>query len=349
MAPELIQEMGYDMKADIWSLGITAIEMAEGRPPHAEIHPMRAIFMIPTKPPPTLKVPEEWSPLFRDFIGKCLVKNPEERTAADRLLQHDFIRTARGPRVIREMIANAQDIAAQYLLLEAHYANAAHAIDYTAGTMVSTSAANGVVDGQRRRDGTAAPQPQGHGGHGTAAGLMNFDDGTLVHYGDRGGAAADETVDFSSSGGHQFRSPQNAAADNTLPPPPPIYHQGQRPAADNQQMEQLASGVQGMRLPDGGGGTSGGHGPESASSTWDGGNSSGSREGVVDSAFQRAMNGQGDYNFLRNLPTDELLRRKERLEKEMEAELHELQARFRAKRKAILDAIALKKNGTVQF
>jgi serine/threonine protein kinase len=43
--------------------------------------------MIPTKPPPTLKVPEEWSPLFRDFIGKCLVKNPEERTAADRLLQ----------------------------------------------------------------------------------------------------------------------------------------------------------------------------------------------------------------------------------------------------------------------
>ena len=52
---------------------------------------------------------------------------------------------------------------------------------------------------------------------------------------------------------------------------------------------------------------------------------------------------------LRNLPTDELLRRKERLEKEMEAELHELQARFRAKRKAILDAIALKKNGTVQF
>ncbi|CAK5090002.1 unnamed protein product [Meloidogyne enterolobii] len=69
----------------------------------------------------------------------------------------------------------------------------------------------------------------------------------------------------------------------------------------------------------------------------------------VSNAFKRAMNGQGDYTFLQELSTDELLLRKERLEKEMESELHELQARYHAKRKAILDAIALKKNGTVQF
>lgn len=91
MAPEVIQEIGYDCVADIWSLGITALEMAEGKPPYGDIHPMRAIFMIPTKPPPSFREPDQWSPEFIDFVSGCLVKNPEERATATELLNHEFI------------------------------------------------------------------------------------------------------------------------------------------------------------------------------------------------------------------------------------------------------------------
>lgn len=100
MAPEVIQEIGYDCVADIWSLGITALEMAEGKPPYGDIHPMRAIFMIPTKPPPSLRELNKWSPEFIDFVNRCLVKNPEERASASDMLNHDFISTLKLRRLI---------------------------------------------------------------------------------------------------------------------------------------------------------------------------------------------------------------------------------------------------------
>ncbi|XP_041467896.1 serine/threonine-protein kinase 3-like isoform X1 [Lytechinus variegatus] len=110
MAPEVIQEIGYDCKADIWSLGITALEMAEGKPPYAEIHPMRAIFMIPTKPPPTFRDPEKWSQDFIDFTSKCLIKNPEDRATATDLLQHPFVRNAKPVSILNTMINEANHI-----------------------------------------------------------------------------------------------------------------------------------------------------------------------------------------------------------------------------------------------
>jgi len=113
MAPEVIQEIGYDCKADIWSLGITALEMAEGKPPHADIHPMRAIFMIPTKPPPTFRKPEKWSDDFIDFVTKCLVKIPEDRASATQLLQHPFIKTAKPVSILSTMLQDAARIREQ--------------------------------------------------------------------------------------------------------------------------------------------------------------------------------------------------------------------------------------------
>lgn len=110
MAPEVIQEIGYDCVADIWSLGITALEMAEGKPPYGDIHPMRAIFMIPTKPPPSFRKPDQWSTEFIEFVSLCLVKNPEDRATATNLLQHEFIGNAKQPSILSQMIAEAHEL-----------------------------------------------------------------------------------------------------------------------------------------------------------------------------------------------------------------------------------------------
>jgi serine/threonine protein kinase len=108
MAPEVIQEVGYDVKADIWSLGITCIEMAESKPPYSNIHPMRAIFMIPSRPPPKLTEADKWSADFNDFVFKCLTKNPDQRPGAKELLEHPFIAKAKS-RTILQPLLDQQD------------------------------------------------------------------------------------------------------------------------------------------------------------------------------------------------------------------------------------------------
>mmetsp|Transcript_14879 Transcript_14879/g.41427 ORF Transcript_14879/g.41427 Transcript_14879/m.41427 type:complete len:526 (+) Transcript_14879:177-1754(+) len=92
MAPEVIRESHYDGRADVWSLGITCIEMAEGAPPHANLHPLRAIFVIPTKPAPTLADPDNWSPEMLDFVRACCRKDASQRRDSASLSTLPFIR-----------------------------------------------------------------------------------------------------------------------------------------------------------------------------------------------------------------------------------------------------------------
>ncbi|XP_051738593.1 TRAF2 and NCK interacting kinase b isoform X7 [Ctenopharyngodon idella] len=105
MAPEVIAcdenpDATYDFKSDLWSLGITAIEMAEGAPPLCDMHPMRALFLIPRNPAPRLKS-KKWSKKFQSFIESCLVKNHNQRPSTEQLIKHPFIKDLPNERQVR--------------------------------------------------------------------------------------------------------------------------------------------------------------------------------------------------------------------------------------------------------
>lgn len=113
MAPEVIAcdenpDATYDNRSDLWSLGITAIEMAEAQPPLCDMHPMRALFLIPRNPPPRLKS-KRWNSKFKNFIETVLVKDYHQRPYTDQLLKHPFVRDQPTERQVRIQLKDHLD------------------------------------------------------------------------------------------------------------------------------------------------------------------------------------------------------------------------------------------------
>ncbi|XP_077093167.1 STE20-like serine/threonine-protein kinase isoform X3 [Siphateles boraxobius] len=113
MAPEVVmcetsKDRPYDYKADIWSLGVTLIELAQIEPPNHEMNPMRVLLKIAKSEPPTLAAPSRWSPEFSDFLRKALDKNVDNRLSALQLLQHPFVSNVEDSKPLRELIAEAK-------------------------------------------------------------------------------------------------------------------------------------------------------------------------------------------------------------------------------------------------
>ncbi len=113
MAPELIKGAKYDQRVDVWSLGIMAMEMAEGEPPYMEFPPLRALFLISTKGIPPLREPSRWSDEMTEFISSCLILDLKERPSSDALLSHPFVAKAGSYSEMASLVRRAKQLKAE--------------------------------------------------------------------------------------------------------------------------------------------------------------------------------------------------------------------------------------------
>jgi hypothetical protein len=176
MAPEVVAGSPYDSVADIWSTGITALELSEGLP-LADVHPMRVLFLIPTRPPPTLAHPEQWSPDFSDFLNACLVKDPAGRATAVDLLAHPFIAPAvdRLQRDGGQSIALADLVDACMPVLAAARAEAAEAAEAEAAAAdAAAREAEAATGSARGGTGTGTTTSTGRRRMGSGVGSSSF-------------------------------------------------------------------------------------------------------------------------------------------------------------------------------
>ncbi|XP_013612470.1 PREDICTED: serine/threonine-protein kinase BLUS1 [Brassica oleracea var. oleracea] len=109
MAPEVMQQLhGYDFKADVWSFGITALELAHGHAPFSKYPPMKVLLMTLQNAPPGLDYERDkrFSKAFKEMVGTCLVKDPKKRPTSEKLLKHPFFKQARPPDYLAKTILN---------------------------------------------------------------------------------------------------------------------------------------------------------------------------------------------------------------------------------------------------
>ncbi|CAG2170687.1 unnamed protein product [Oppiella nova] len=348
MAPEVIQEIGYDCLADIWSLGITALEMAEGKPPYGDIHPMRAIFMIPTKPPPSFRDPDRWSSEFIDFVQKCLVKNPEQRSTASLLLQHEFILRAPPVSILQQMIQEARMILQESStrddlddsidsstmipsskdttlkpLMDQTITSSTTKTNTTTSDVESDLGTLIINDGSDSDDMDKTLKP---------AYLQHFErnEYKLVNNSNTDGVNIESSPQTNQSNVAQTIRELNSGDVNT--------NNNNHFPQENNYSNVTTSGQpvspQHQQSP---------HHPFVGQSP---------QPNPMSSPYNpmsRAILLEGDFEFLRYLSTDELRSRMANLDVEMEAEIEELRRRYAAKRQPILDAMDNKKKKQQNF
>lgn len=307
--------------------------MAEGKPPYGDIHPMRAIFMIPTKPPPSFREPDQWSSEFIDFVSGCLVKNPEERATASELLQHEFIGNAKQPSILGQLIAEAHEI------------------------RENQSYRNAVGSGNRLQQKPQITEESDEDDCAHNKTMMQYNDetlvpnrdGTMIAHTNSATLVPNDTMVINSDSDEPTMKRHDTGPGESGKKYRPLFLDhfdkkevelptSHKPELENQRFQ---SHIQLQLIP------GGGDAPEIIPTV---------ANDVLDNVhrnenevkFQRAFV-DGDFEFLKFLSYEELQQRMSNLDAEMEREIDELRRRYQTKRQPILDAMDTKRKRQQNF